>query len=98
MYEHLKNDHECTLLHEGSARIIEVTGVERIFNGLIWRRTLMDRFVKMASFELAVYDATAHFNIGNLVSLLVYENINIERGYHTILGCIVDNNSRIKKC
>ena len=66
------------------------------FNGLIWRRTLKDRFVKMATFELAVYDAAAHFNIGNLASLLVYDNVNIERGYYTIQGCIVDNNVRIK--
>ena len=48
------------------------------FNGLIWRRTPKDRFVKMATFELAVYDAAAHFNIGNLASLLVYDNVNIE--------------------
>ena len=67
------------------------------FNGLIWRRTPKDRFVKMATFELAVYDAAAHFNIGNLASLLVYDNVNIERGYYTIQGCIVDNNLRIKK-
>ena len=66
------------------------------FNGLIWRRTPKDRFVKMATFELAVYDAAAHFNIGNLASLLVYDNVNIERGYYTIQGCIVDNNVRIK--
>ena len=68
------------------------------FNGLIWRRTPKGRFVKMTSFELAVYDAVAHFNIGNLASLLVYDNINIERGYYTIQRCIADNNSRIKKC
>ena len=68
------------------------------FNGLIWRRTPKDRFVKMATFELAVYDAAAHFNIGNLASLLMYDNVNIERGYYTIQGCIVDNNVRIKKC
>ena len=69
---------------------------DKSFNGLIWRRTPKDRFVKMASFELAMYDAAAHFNIGNLSSLLVYDNINIEGGYYTILGCFVDNNRRIK--
>ena len=42
------------------------------FNGLIWRRTPKDHFVKMASFELAVYDVAAHFNIGNLASLFVH--------------------------
>ena len=51
---------------------------------------------KNGNIELAVYDAAAHFNIGNLASLLVYDNVNIERGYYTIQGCIVDNNVRIK--
>ena len=56
----------------------EDTKSKQSFNGLIWRRTPKDRFVKMASFELAVYDAAAHFNIGNLVSLLVYDNVNMD--------------------
>ena len=38
------------------------------FNGLIWRRTPKDRFVKMTTFELAVYDAVTHFNIGNFAT------------------------------
>ena len=41
----------------------------------------------MATFELAVYDAA---------SLIVYGNINIEREYYIVQGCIVDNNSRIE--
>ena len=44
-----------------------------------------------------MYDAAAHFNIGNLAGLLVYDNIKIERGYYTIHGCIADNKSN-KKC
>ena len=50
----------------------------------------------MATFELAVYGAAGHLNIDNLASLLVYDNVNIKRGYYTIQGCIVDNNVRIK--
>ena len=66
------------------------------FNGLIWRRTPKDRFVKMTTFELAVYDDVAHFNIGNLVTLLILDTVNIERGCYTTLGCITDNNCRIQ--
>ena len=66
------------------------------FNGLIWRRTPKDRFVQMTTFELAVYDAVAHFNIGNLATLLIFDKINIERGYYTTLGCITENNCRIQ--
>ena len=64
------------------------------FNGLIWRSP-KDRFVKITTFEFAVYDAVTHFNIGNLASLILYDKVNIERGYYTTLGCISDNETRI---
>ena len=41
--------------------------------------------MKLKQFEIAVYDATAHFNIGNLATLLIYDE-----------GCIKDNQYRIK--
>ena len=66
------------------------------FNGLIWRRTPKDRFVKMITFELAVCDAVAHFNIGNHTTLHIFDKVNIERGYYPTLGCITDNNCRIQ--
>ena len=50
----------------------------------------------MTMLESAVYDAVAHFNIGNLATLLIFDKVNIERGYYTILGCITDNNCRIQ--
>ena len=65
------------------------------FDGLIWRRTPKDRFVKLTTFGFAVYDAVTHFNIGNLASLILYDKVNIERGYYTPLGCISDNETRI---
>ena len=43
-----------------------------------------------------MYDAVTHFNIGNLVTLLIFDKVNIERGYYTTLGCITDNNCRIQ--
>ena len=50
----------------------------------------------MTTFELAVYYAVAHFNIGNLATLLIFDKINIERGCYTTLGCITDNICRLQ--
>ena len=36
------------------------------FNGTIWNRIPKTRFVKFKVFELAVFDAVSHFNIGKL--------------------------------
>ena len=35
-------------------------------------------------------------SIGNLATLLIFNKVNIERGYYTTLGCITDNNCRIQ--
>ena len=50
----------------------------------------------MTTFGLAVYDDVAHFNIGNFATLLIFDKVNIERGYYTTLGCITENNCRIQ--
>ena len=50
----------------------------------------------MTTFELAVYDAVANFNIGNLATLLMFDKINSERGYYTTLRCITDHICRIQ--
>ena len=41
------------------------------FNGAIWNRTPKTRFIKYKQFLMAVHDASAHFNIGNLATLLI---------------------------
>ena len=43
------------------------------YNSLIWKRTPKDKFVKQMTFEIAVYDSAAHFNVGNLATLLIYD-------------------------
>ena len=48
------------------------------FHGLIWRRPPKDRFVKMTTFELAVYDAVAHSDIGNLATQLIFDKLNMK--------------------
>ena len=65
------------------------------FNGTIWNRIPKHRFVKLNTFEIDVYDAVAHFNVGNLASLLIYDAVGVERGYWTVHGCIADDNYRL---
>ena len=65
------------------------------FNGMIWNRIPKSRFIKYRQFAMAIFDAAAHFNIGNLATLMIYDKLNIERGYYTIRGCIDDNTVRI---
>ena len=64
------------------------------YNGMIWKRIPKYTFVKRTQFENGVYDTVAHFNIGNLATL-IYDKSNIERGYYTVLGCTEDNQCRM---
>ena len=73
------------------------------FNGMIWNRVPKSRFIKYKQFATAIFDATAHFNIGNLAIPMIYDKIDIERGYYTTKSCIDDNcvrinNARRKSC
>ena len=65
------------------------------FNGMIWNRVPKSRFNKYKQFATAIFDATAHFNIGNLAALMIYDKLDIERGYYPTKGCIDDNCVRI---
>ena len=42
-----------------------------------------------------MYDAVAHFNVGNLASLLIYDVVGVERVYWAVHGCIADDNYRL---
>ena len=46
--------------------------------------------------HIAAYDAVAHFNIGNKATLLIFDGMQMNRGYYTTLGCQDDNNYRLK--
>ena len=48
------------------------------------------RFIKLETFEIGVYDSVAHFNVGNLATLLSWY-----RGKWTVDGCIDDDAFRI---
>ena len=53
------------------------------------------RFFKYKQFATAIFDATAHFNVGNLATRMIYDKLDIERGYYTTKSCIGDNCVRI---
>ena len=53
------------------------------------------RFFKYIQFATAIFDATAHFNVGNLATRMIYDKLDIERGYYTTKNCIDDNFVRI---
>ena len=65
------------------------------FNGMICNRVHKSRFIKYIQFATAIFDATAHFNIGNLAILMIYDKLDIARGYYATKGCIDDNCGRI---
>ena len=54
------------------------------FNGMIWNRVPKSRFIKYKQFATAIFDATAHFNIGNLATLMIYDKLDNERGYYML--------------
>ena len=58
------------------------------YNSLIWKRTPEDKFVKLTTFEIAVYDSAAHFKVGSLATLLTYDSVDNDRGYYTTQGCV----------
>ena len=51
------------------------------FNGTIWTRIPNTNFVDFKVFELSVLDAVAHFNIGNLATLLIFDKLGIRIKY-----------------
>ena len=58
---------------------------------MIWNRVPKTYFIKYKQFAAAVFDATAHFNIGNLATLRIYDKFYVERGYFTTTDCIDGN-------
>ena len=54
------------------------------FNGIIWKRVLKQCFVKLKIFKIGVYDSVAHFNVGNLVTLLIYDAVGIDKSLNEL--------------
>ena len=53
-------------------------------------------YVGRQTFETGVFDAVAHFNIGNLAALRIFKSLGIEPGIYTWLGCSASNKDRVE--
>ena len=49
------------------------------FNGIILKRVPKQCFIKLKIFKIGVYDSLAHFNVGNLIALLIYGAVGIDK-------------------
>ena len=49
------------------------------FNGIIWKRVPKRCFIKLKIFKIVLFDSVAHFNVGNLVPLLIYDAVGIDK-------------------
>ena len=66
------------------------------FNGMIWHRLPEHTHVGRQTFETGVFDALAHFNIGNLATMRIFKSLGIKRGTYTRLGCSALNKDRVE--
>ena len=48
-------------------------------SGIIWKRVPKQRFIKLKIFKIGVYDSVAHFIVGNMVTLLIYGAVGIDK-------------------
>ena len=64
------------------------------YNATVWDRIPKSTFVELKTFEIGVYDAVAHFNIGNVATTLIYDAMNINPGHYTLIGCAEGNTRR----
>ena len=67
------------------------------FNGMIWQRVPKTVFVGTDSFQLWVYDAVAHFNIGSKATIKVFEALGVKPGSFCYAGVNETDRLRIKK-
>ena len=54
------------------------------FNAMIWNRIPKTRYCGLDKLELAAYDTVAHFNIGRMATIKVFETLNIIPGLYTL--------------
>ena len=66
------------------------------FDGPIWNRIRKSRFIGYKQFVMSILDAAVHFNSGNLATLLIYDKMSMERGFHTTNGCLDENTRHLR--
>ncbi len=62
---------------------------------MIWNRIPKTTYVGLSQFQLGIYDAVAHFNIGRKAAILIYEKLGLIPGHYTIEGCHKINKRRL---
>ena len=65
------------------------------FNGIIWQRIPEDVCVNAATFEMGVYDALSHFNLGNIATVNIYNYFGFHSGYYTLFALDCNNKKRV---
>ena len=65
------------------------------FNGMIWERCPKAQYVGRNIFEFGVLDAVAHFNLGAVAALKVYQECGIMPGKYTRESCKMRNQRRL---
>lgn len=66
------------------------------FNGTIWNRIPKTTYVGKQQFEIGVYDAVAHFNVGSKAAVLIYEKLGMRPGMHMLQGSVTKDVNRIE--
>ena len=67
------------------------------FNGTVCNRIHKGTYVGLRQLEMGVYDVIAHFNIGSIAGILVYEKLGMRPGQHMLKVCLSKNESRTIK-
>ena len=65
------------------------------FNGTIWNRVPKDTYVGLRQFELGIYDAVSHFNIGNQATVEIYKKLGMTCDINVLRGLNEGNITRI---
>ena len=69
------------------------------FNGTVWNRIPKTVYSGADQFQFGLYDAVAHFNIGRLSTIKIFETLSMKPGKYMRRGktnkCIAQNNRRL---
>ena len=64
-------------------------------NGMVWQRIPKEVYVGSETLQLGLYDAVAHFNIGSITVIELFQALDIPPGKYTEEGCRRQDQLRI---
>ena len=80
-YARLRNDNLLTKCLDGKTQ-----NQNESFNGMIWTHIPKTVFVGTSAFQLGVYDAVAHFNIGAKATIEIFKALGMNPGAFCVAG------------